>query len=109
MRCSWQVVFWSYRCLTSGSPVRSRRYSLQLCHSDSYTDGGVNDGGLLAPPVVIPPDAGASRRSTNAKIWIENIADDIGATFTDYARSGACTDLDLWAYTAGQSRCCHNI
>ena len=87
---------------------------------DSYTDGGRDDGGPLAPPVVVPPDAEAGGRSTNGKVWVEHFADDAGATLMDYAvstrahhafpvvfsfedvrpldsqQSGACTDLSLW-------------
>ncbi|OJT04615.1 hypothetical protein TRAPUB_4680 [Trametes pubescens] len=67
-----------------------------VAFGDSYTDGGREDGGPLAPPVVIPPEALAGGRSTDGKVWVENIADDIGATLMDYAQSGACTDLSLW-------------
>ncbi|KAL1948214.1 hypothetical protein VTO73DRAFT_12289 [Trametes versicolor] len=67
-----------------------------VAFGDSYTDGGREDGGPLAPPVVIPPEALAGGRSTDGKVWVENIADDIGATLMDYAQSGACTDLRLW-------------
>ncbi|KAH9934521.1 uncharacterized protein BXZ73DRAFT_100711 [Epithele typhae] len=67
-----------------------------VAFGDSYTDGGRDDGGPLAPPVVIPPDALAGGRSTNGKVWVEHLSDDIGATLMDYAQSGACTDLRLW-------------
>ncbi|KAI0771289.1 hypothetical protein BD413DRAFT_476245 [Trametes elegans] len=67
-----------------------------VAFGDSYTDGGREDGGPLAPPVVIPPDALAGGRSTDGKVWVEDIADDIGATLKDYAQSGAVTDLSLW-------------
>ena len=86
------------------------RYSVV---QDSYTDGGGNhDGSPLAPPVIIPPNAEAGGRSTNGKLWIENIADDIGAKLMDYAvsshialtvstetvsqTSSAVTNLSLW-------------
>ncbi|EMD36669.1 carbohydrate esterase family 16 protein [Gelatoporia subvermispora B] len=52
---------------------------------DSYTDGGREDGGPLAPPVVVYPNPEAGGRSTNGKVWVENIADDIGARLMDYA------------------------
>ncbi|KAI8996637.1 hypothetical protein BD414DRAFT_409262 [Trametes punicea] len=67
-----------------------------VAFGDSYTDGGRDDGGPLAPPVVVPPDAEAGGRSTDGRVWVEDIADDIGATLKDYAQSGACTDLSLW-------------
>ncbi|KAI0365404.1 hypothetical protein BV20DRAFT_954326 [Pilatotrama ljubarskyi] len=67
-----------------------------VAFGDSYTDGGRDDGGPLAPPVVVPPDAEAGGRSTDGKVWVEDLADDIGAKLMDYAQSGACTDLSLW-------------
>ncbi|PIL28541.1 hypothetical protein GSI_08582 [Ganoderma sinense ZZ0214-1] len=76
--------------------VDLKRIKTIVAFGDSYTDGGRTDGGPLAPPVVTPPDAGAGGRSTDGKVWVENLADDIGATLMDYAQSGACTDLSLW-------------
>lgn len=49
-----------------------------------YT-GGKHDGSPLDPPVLIYPSAFAGGRSTDGPIWIECVADDIGATFMDYA------------------------
>jgi len=64
---------------------------------DSYTDGGgEHDGSPLDPAFIIPPNAQAGGRSTNGKLWVENIADDIGATVMDYAISSAVTNLSLW-------------
>ncbi|OSC99273.1 carbohydrate esterase family 16 protein [Trametes coccinea BRFM310] len=76
--------------------VDLKRIKTIVAFGDSYTDGGRDDGGPLAPPVVVPPDAEAGGRSTDGKVWVEDIADDIGATLKDYAQSGACTDLSLW-------------
>lgn len=47
--------------------------------------GGKHDGTPLDPPVLIPPSAFAGGRSTDGPIWIERVADDIGARFMDYA------------------------
>ncbi len=58
---------------------------------DSYTDGGRQDGGPLPAPVITPPDAEAGGRSTDGKVWVEDIADDIGATIMDYAVRYPCT------------------
>lgn len=63
---------------------------------DSYTDGGKQDGSPLAPAVIIPPSVLAGGRSTNGLTWVENVANDIGATLKDYAQAGACIDLSLW-------------
>ncbi|KAI0708321.1 hypothetical protein C8Q76DRAFT_627053 [Earliella scabrosa] len=73
-----------------------KRAKTIVAFGDSYTDGGRQDGGPLAPAVVAPPDPEAGGRSTDGKVWIEDIADDVGATIMDYAQSGACTDLSLW-------------
>ncbi|KAI0767759.1 hypothetical protein C8Q74DRAFT_1282217 [Fomes fomentarius] len=76
--------------------VDPKRVKTIVAFGDSYTDGGRQDGGNLPPPVVTPPDAEAGGRSTDGKVWVEVLADDIGATVMDYAQSGACTDLKLW-------------
>ncbi|KAL7284835.1 hypothetical protein ACG7TL_002148 [Trametes sanguinea] len=65
--------------------VDLKRIKTIVAFGDSYTDGGRDDGGPLAPPVVVPPDAEAGGRSTDGKVWVEDIADDIGATLKDYA------------------------
>ncbi|KAI0752416.1 hypothetical protein C8Q80DRAFT_1097312 [Daedaleopsis nitida] len=76
--------------------VSLKKIKTIVAFGDSYTDGGRQDGGPLLPPVVVPPDAEAGGRSTDGKVWVEDLADDIGATLMDYAQSGACTDLSLW-------------
>jgi len=63
---------------------------------DSYTDGGREDGGPLAPPVLVPPSVLAGGRSTNGYTWVEDVAHDINANLKDYAQSGACINLTLW-------------
>ncbi|KAF8425372.1 hypothetical protein L210DRAFT_3567550 [Boletus edulis BED1] len=55
-----------------------------------------HDGGPLAPAVIIPPSPFAGGRSTNGKLWVENIADAVGATLMDYAWSSAVTNISLW-------------
>ncbi|KAI1782982.1 hypothetical protein LXA43DRAFT_1103129 [Ganoderma leucocontextum] len=67
-----------------------------VAFGDSYTDGGRDDGGPLAPPVVVPPDSEAGGRSTDGRVWVEDLAAPYNATLMDYAQSGACTDLSLW-------------
>ncbi|CAE6509432.1 unnamed protein product [Rhizoctonia solani] len=73
-----------------------KKYKTIVSFGDSYTAGGVNDGSPLAPPVIIPPSPKAGGRTTNGPVWIENIANDIGARFMDYAVGGAVTDRTLW-------------
>ncbi|KAF8829563.1 carbohydrate esterase family 16 protein [Lentinula edodes] len=63
---------------------------------DSYTDGGVDNGSALLPPVLIPPNDEAGGRSTNGPVWIEGVSGDWGAHLMDYAQWGACTNLSLW-------------
>ncbi|KAI0314311.1 hypothetical protein OF83DRAFT_1064051 [Amylostereum chailletii] len=63
---------------------------------DSYTDGGKHDGSALDPPVLTPPSSLAGGRSTNGPVWIENIANDLGAHFMDYAVSSAVVNISLW-------------
>ncbi|KDN44609.1 hypothetical protein RSAG8_05374, partial [Rhizoctonia solani AG-8 WAC10335] len=73
-----------------------REYKTIVSFGDSYTAGGVKDGSPLAPPVITPPSPKAGGRTTNGPVWIENIANDIGARFMDYAVGGAVTDRILW-------------
>jgi len=65
----------------------------QTTIQDSYTDGGSHDGGYLAPAVVNPPDAFAGGRSTNGKVWVEHLADEVGARLMDYAVSSTLVHL----------------
>lgn len=76
--------------------LKLKDYKTIVSFGDSYTDGGHQDGSPLDPPIIIPPNPLAGGRSTNGKVWNENIADDIGAKLMDYAAAGACTDLSLW-------------
>ncbi|CAE6335829.1 unnamed protein product [Rhizoctonia solani] len=73
-----------------------KKYKTIVSFGDSYTAGGVKDGSPLAPPVIIAPSPKAGGRTTNGPVWIENIANDIGARFMDYAVGGAVTDRTLW-------------
>jgi len=73
------------------------KYKTIVSFGDSYTDGGKHDGSPLAPAAIIPPNPSAGGRSTNGKLWIENIADDYGIpVLKDYAIAGAVTDISLW-------------
>lgn len=62
-------------------------YTTIITFGDSYTAGGVTDGSTLASPVVVPPNPKAGGRSTNGRVWIEDISVDTGALFRDYAVS----------------------
>ncbi|ELU37528.1 GDSL-like lipase/Acylhydrolase domain-containing protein [Rhizoctonia solani AG-1 IA] len=73
-----------------------KNYKTIVSFGDSYTAGGVRDGSPLAPPVITPPSPKAGGRTTNGPVWIENIANDVGARFMDYAVAGAVTDKTLW-------------
>lgn len=67
-----------------------------VAFGDSFTDGGRHDGGPLEPAVMIPPSVLAGGRSTNGPVWVEGIANDIGAEVMDYAWSSAVTNISLW-------------
>ncbi|CAA7263438.1 unnamed protein product [Cyclocybe aegerita] len=72
------------------------RFKIVVAFGDSYTDGGKSDGSPLDPAVIVPPSPLAGGRSTNGLVWVENVANDLGARLMDYAQSGACIDLSLW-------------
>ncbi|VDB84721.1 unnamed protein product [Peniophora sp. CBMAI 1063] len=76
--------------------VNLSRFETIVSFGDSYTDGGRSNGGPLLPPVIIPPSSLAGNRSTNGRVWSENIAKDLNATFKDYALAGAVVNLTLW-------------
>ncbi|KAF8153400.1 carbohydrate esterase family 16 protein [Crassisporium funariophilum] len=73
-----------------------KKFKTLVSFGDSYTDGGKQDGSPLSPAVLVPPNVEAGGRSTNGLTWVENVANDMGATVKDYAQSGACIDLSLW-------------
>jgi len=82
-------------------PLKS--YRTIVAFGDSYTDGGVRDGGPRLPPVVIPPNPKAGGRTTNGLVWVEDIGVDTGALVMDYAVGGAVTDAKLWPSKANAS------
>jgi hypothetical protein len=60
-------------------------YKTIVSFGDSYTSGGYANGSTLPPPVLIPPNPKAGGRTTNGRVWIEDISVDTGAVFMDYA------------------------
>ncbi|KAG9037198.1 hypothetical protein FRB95_006451 [Tulasnella sp. JGI-2019a] len=79
-------------------------YTTFVTFGDSYTTVGVRDGSTPAPAVLIPPSPKAGGRTTNGKVWIEDIADDVGSPhLMDYAVGGAVTNVTLWPSKAGAS------
>jgi len=72
------------------------QYKTIVTFGDSYTDGGIRNGGPRQPAVVIPPNPKAGGRATNGPVWAEDIGTDTGALVMDYAVSGAVTSAKLW-------------
>lgn len=62
---------------------------LRKLRQDSYTDGGTDNGSALLPPVVIPPNPEAGGRSTNGRVWAEDLAIVANATIMDYSASSS--------------------
>ncbi|KAG9006004.1 hypothetical protein FRB93_009105 [Tulasnella sp. JGI-2019a] len=79
-------------------------YTTIVTFGDSYTTVGVTDGSTPAPAVIVPPSPKAGGRTTNGKVWIEDIVDDIGSPhLMDYAVGGAVTNATLWPSKANAS------
>ncbi|KAF8578145.1 carbohydrate esterase family 16 protein [Ramaria rubella] len=62
-----------------------KEYKTIVAFGDSYTDGGVRDGGPRLPAVVIPPNPKAGGRTTNGPVWVEDLGTDTKALVMDYA------------------------
>lgn len=73
---------------------------------DSYSDGGKDDGSPLSPPILIPPSSLAGGRSTNGLVWVEHVANDIGATLKDYAVRSAHRYSEKRSYYISLAICC---
>ncbi|KAH7929272.1 hypothetical protein BV22DRAFT_1102562 [Leucogyrophana mollusca] len=91
------------RCGLFGGPAADvnagidlSRFTTIVSFGDSFTDGGKHDGSPLLPPILAPGELFAGGRSTNGRVWVENIADAIGARFMDYAVSSAVVNISLW-------------
>ncbi|KAG8742158.1 hypothetical protein FRC10_001966 [Ceratobasidium sp. 414] len=83
----------SYKTIVSPPSLRFLQkpnlpHDTKVSFGDSYTSDGKKDGSTPDPAVVVPPNPHA--------VWIENIANGIGATFKDYAVGSSVTDLSLW-------------
>ncbi|KAF5385087.1 hypothetical protein D9615_001065 [Tricholomella constricta] len=74
-------------------------YKTIVSFGDAYSDGGVQDGSSLKPPVMNYPDPKAGGRMSNGPIWVENLAKSVGATLKDYAASGAVVDSSQYPGT----------
>ncbi|KAI0658160.1 hypothetical protein C8Q70DRAFT_997204 [Cubamyces menziesii] len=72
--------------------VHLSRIKTIVAFKDSYPDGGRDDGGALAPPVVIPPDAADPRTAKYGSRTSRTIL----AQRSKTTLNGACTDLCLW-------------
>ncbi|EJF57075.1 hypothetical protein DICSQDRAFT_70242, partial [Dichomitus squalens LYAD-421 SS1] len=62
-------------------------FKIIVTFGDSFTNGGRQDGGPLPPPVITPPDAEAGGRSTNGRVWVEDLAEPFNTTVMEYAVS----------------------
>ncbi|KZV95771.1 hypothetical protein EXIGLDRAFT_714931 [Exidia glandulosa HHB12029] len=84
-------------------------YTTIVSFGDSYTAGGNADGGPLKPPVLTGDSPKAGGRTTNGPVWNEDIANDTGALYMDYAIGGAVTDATLWPSKANASDFVHQV
>lgn len=77
-----------------------------VAFGDSWTSNGSN-GTIPFAPIVFPPNpsAGARQgnnfraRASNGYVWVEDLANTLGAKLIDYSVGGAVIDLSAWNTT----------
>ncbi|KAF7298954.1 Carbohydrate esterase family 16 protein [Mycena indigotica] len=77
-----------------------------VAFGDSWTSNGSN-GTIPFAPMVFPPNPSAGARfgnnfrarASNSYVWVENLANTLGAKLIDYAVGGAVVDLSAWNST----------
>ncbi|KAJ7069717.1 hypothetical protein C8F01DRAFT_524818 [Mycena amicta] len=77
-----------------------------VAFGDSWTSNGSN-GTIPFAPVVFPPNPSAGARlgnnfrarASNSYVWVEDLANTLGAKLIDYAVGGAVVDLSAWNST----------
>ncbi|KAJ7188986.1 hypothetical protein C8R46DRAFT_1206097 [Mycena filopes] len=77
-----------------------------VAFGDSWTSNGSN-GTIPFAPIVFPPNPSAGARAgnnfraraSNGYVWVEDLANTLGAKLLDYAVGGAVIDLAAWNST----------
>ncbi|KAF9461346.1 tyrosyl-DNA phosphodiesterase-domain-containing protein [Collybia nuda] len=76
-----------------------------VAFGDSWTSNGAN-GSIPVPPIVWPPSPSAgsritsNRRASNGFVWVEVLANSLGAKLLNYAWGGAIIDNFAWNTTS---------
>ncbi|KAG8705279.1 hypothetical protein FRC09_003050, partial [Ceratobasidium sp. 395] len=70
---------------------------------DAFTSNGKSDGSAPDPPVQTGTNPKYGGRFANGYVWVENLANDMGAHLLDYAVPGAVTDTAIWPGKANES------
>ncbi|KAK7048387.1 carbohydrate esterase family 16 protein [Favolaschia claudopus] len=77
-----------------------------VAFGDSWTSNGSN-GTIPFAPIVFPPNPSAGARAgnnfraraSNGYVWVEDLANTVGAKLLDYSVGGAVVDLSAWNST----------
>ncbi|KAF7365191.1 Carbohydrate esterase family 16 protein [Mycena venus] len=77
-----------------------------VAFGDSWTSNGSN-GTIPFAPIVFPPNPSAGARlgnnfrarASNGYVWVEDLANTLGAKLIDYSVGGAVVDLSAWNTT----------
>ncbi|KAJ7134652.1 hypothetical protein C8R44DRAFT_431005 [Mycena epipterygia] len=77
-----------------------------VAFGDSWTSNGSN-GTIPFAPIVFPPNPSAGARlgnnfrarASNGYVWVEDLANTLGAKLIDYSVGGAVVDLSAWNST----------
>ncbi|KAG6812632.1 hypothetical protein H0H92_001715 [Tricholoma furcatifolium] len=63
---------------------------------DQYSDNGMQNGSNAAPAVLSPPNPDAGGRPSNGPVWVEYLAQSVGASVKDYSAVGAVSDASQY-------------
>ncbi|KAG6841717.1 hypothetical protein C0991_007603 [Blastosporella zonata] len=95
----------SPNCSTLGGTVGDLNAGLRplstfkniVSFGDGYSNNGIQNGSTAIPPVLTAPNPNAGGRPSNGLVWVELLAQSVGATLHDYSANGAVIDAGQYS------------